>query len=129
MDSDQIGYYSRPSNQVDVETTSIKKAGDKMDEGIDLRDWFAGMAMQALINTADERFNTISGLSVMREAQTVGWRKAGSMLSNRTLSISEVLSVDSYEIADAMMRISKEELIKRSKVLTRPVNNEGNDKE
>lgn len=100
--SDQIGYDSRPSNQVYVETTSMKKDGKQMN-GIELRDWFAGMAMQALINTANERFNTVSGLSVMREAQTVGWRKTGSMLSNRTLSISEVLSVESYEIADAMM--------------------------
>jgi len=110
--SDQIGYESRPSNQVYVETTSIKKVGKQMD-GIELRDWFAGMAMQALINTASDRESscgvTDAQESIVEAARATGWDTDSNLFKDGTnrYTLAEFISIEAYEIADAMMEVRK----------------------
>ncbi len=58
--------------------------------GMDLRDWFAGFAMQALLRRQDDTFMEIDFKVTSDEA---------------VKQLNKLLSKDAYELADAMMEV------------------------
>lgn len=82
-------------------------------DGVELRDWFAGMALQALIGTtahSSASGDLTSGdldnpESIASDARTCGWGSETNLVNGNGGKYTwlEIITAEAYEFADSMM--------------------------